>query len=172
MRKRQTSAWTVTRGVRALAVAGLVVTAVFSGQSAAQAAAPDRGFFPPINETFVDSEVCAPEGFDVNVTETETNAYKFFFNEDGSFRGALVNTNYTAVISANGHTIYERDRWQNFFYLDGTYREVGLTVHIQGPGIVQRDAGQIVFNADDSVAYIRGPHPQFLGQTFCFALLP
>jgi hypothetical protein len=59
------------------------------------------------------------------------------------------------------------------FYLDGTARRVGDTVHIQGPdGFVQHDAGQIVFNADGSVAAIHGPHPQFEGQTFCFALLP
>lgn len=46
-------------------------------------------------------------------------------------------------------------------------------MHIKGPGgIVQQDAGQIVFDADGAVAYIRGPHPQFEGQTFCFALLP
>jgi hypothetical protein len=38
--------------------------------------------------------------------------------------------------------------------------------------MVQLDAGQIGFNADGSVAYIHGPHPQFEGQTFCFALLP
>jgi hypothetical protein len=77
-----------------------------------------------------------------------------------------------AIISANGHTIYESDRWQEYFYPDGS-RAVGLTVHIKGPGgIVQLDAGQIVFNADGTVAYIRGPHPQFEGQTFCSALLP
>jgi hypothetical protein len=52
-------------------------------------------------------------------------------------------------------------------------RTVGLTVHVQGPGgIVQRDAGHIVFAADGSVQAIDGPHPQFEGQTWCFALLP
>jgi hypothetical protein len=47
-------------------------------------------------------------------------------------------------------------------------------VHIQGagPGLVQHDAGQILFNSDGTVAAIHGPHPQFEGQTFCFALLP
>ena len=50
---------------------------------------------------------------------------------------------------------------------------MGLTVHIKGPGgIVQLDAGEIVFNEDGTVSYIHGPHPQFEGQTFCFALLP
>jgi hypothetical protein len=38
--------------------------------------------------------------------------------------------------------------------------------------MVQHDAEQIAFNPDGSVAAIYGPHPQFEGQTFCFALLP
>ena len=93
-------------------------------------------------------------------------------NEDGSFKQAIVHVPYVAIISANGHTIYESDMWQEYYYPDG-FREVGLTVHIKGPGgIVQLDAGQIVFNNDGTVAYMRGPHPQAQGQTFCFALLP
>jgi hypothetical protein len=85
----------------------------------------------------------------------------------------LVHQTAFFTISANGHTINEADHWQTFFYPDGSSRQVGLTVHIQGPGgIVQLDAGQIAFNQDGSVAYIHGPHPQFEGQTFCFACCP
>ncbi len=156
---------------RMLASGGLVIAAVVAAPSAAQATTPDHGSFS-VTETFVDSEVCAPEGFDVNVTQTETGSYVVFFGADGDFLRAILHTNYTATISANGHTILERDRWQTFFYADGSSREVGLTVHIQGPGIVQLDAGQIGFNPDGSVAYLHGPHPQALGQTFCSALLP
>ena len=60
------------------------------------------------------------------------------------------------------------------FYADGSAPTVGDTVHIEGvgPGLVQHDAGQITFNPDGSIASIHGPHPQFEGQTFCFALLP
>jgi hypothetical protein len=137
----------------------------------AQAAAPDHGTFS-ITETFVDSEACAAEGFDINVTQTEAFDFRVFFNPDGSVKQVILNNTYTADISANGHTIVERDRWQTFFYPDGS-RLVGLTVHITGPGgIVMQDADQIVFAADGTVTYIRGPHPQFEGQSFCFALLP
>lgn len=67
----------------------------------------------------------------------------------------------------------ERDTWTATFYADGTSRDVGLTVHIQGPGgIVVRDAGQIVYNADGSLNFIRGPHEQFSGVSFCPALTP
>ena len=77
-------------------------------------------------------------------------------------------------IEARARTIVERDKWTDTYYPDGTARTVGDTVHIQGagPGLVQHDAGQILFNSDGTVAAIHGPHPQFEGQTFCFALLP
>jgi hypothetical protein len=77
-----------------------------------------------------------------------------------------------ATIIANGKTIQERDTWSDFLYPDGS-RTVGNTVHFQGPGgIVQHDAGQLVFDTDGNVVAIHGPHPQFLGETFCPALMP
>ena len=137
----------------------------------AQAAAPDHFTFSS-TDTFVDTEVCAPEGFAVNATESETGDVRVYLNADGSFKQAIVHLTYVATISANGHTIHESDRWQEFYYPDGS-RMAGLSVHIKGPGgIVQQDAGQVVFNSDGTVAYIHGPHPQFLGETFCSALLP
>jgi hypothetical protein len=133
---------------------------------------PDHGSFS-FGDAFVDAEVWAPEGFDVDVIETQSGHFEVFFNADGSFKRALVHQTAFFTISANGHTINESDHWQTSYYADGSSRQVGLTVHIQGPGgIVQLDAGQIAFNPDGSVAYIHGPHPQFEGQTFCFALLP
>ena len=141
--------------------------------STASASPPDHGTFSS-HEVFVDSEVCAPEGFSVDVVEDEVSRFRVFFDRTGSVSFVAVHVDYRAVISANGHTIVERDKWKDTFYADGTARTVGDTVHIQGagPGLVQHDAGQIIFNSDGSVAAIQGPHPQFEGQTFCFALLP
>ena len=69
-----------------------------------------------------------------------------------------------------GKTIVERDTWTSFFYPDGS-RDVGLTVHIQGPGgIVQRDAGQVVRDVNGNLVYVIGPHDQALGGSFCPAL--
>ena len=139
----------------------------------AQAAAPDSGTFS-FTENIVDEDVCRPEGFAVDASITESGSYRVLFNPDGSIKQVIVYVDFVATISANGKTIYERDRWQDFYYPDGSQKRVGLTVHIKGPdgSIVQLDAGQIVFNADGTVASIHGPHPQFEGQTFCFALLP
>jgi hypothetical protein len=155
-------------GVGALAF-GSCMTLGLLGAPPVQAAVPDHGSFS-FTDDFVDAEVCAPEGFSVTVHQVETGAFRVYFDSAGNFTKAIVHTTYVADISANGVTIHESDSWQSFFYPDGS-REAGLTVHITGPGgIVQQDAGQIVFNADGSVASIHGPHPQAEGQTFCSAL--
>jgi uncharacterized protein YhfF len=147
------------------AVAALV------GAPPAQAAVPDHGTFSSI-EDYVDDEVCAPEGFAVSVHQVEVGDFQVFLDAEGDFVKAIVHISYVAEITAHGITIHESDRWQSFFYPDGTSRDVGLTVHIKGPGgIVQQDAGQIGFNADGSVAYVHGPHPQALGETFCSAFI-
>jgi hypothetical protein len=137
----------------------------------AAAVPPDRGTFSS-HDVFVDSEVCAPEGFSVNVIEDEINAFQVHFDRSGDEAFLAVHVSYRAVISANGRALVERDRWTDTFYPDGSSRSVGLTVHVQGPhGIVQRDAGQLVFGPDGSVVAIHGPHPQFEGQSWCFALV-
>jgi hypothetical protein len=163
------SAWVL----RAAGLSTIVVALAVSAPAAASAAVPVHGTFSS-HEVYVDSDVCAPEGFPVDVVQDESNMFQVFFDRSGEVASVSVHVDYRAVISANGHTIVERDKWKDVFYPDGTARMVGDSVHIQGPGggLVQHDAGQIVFNADGSVAAIHGPHPQFEGQTFCFALLP
>jgi hypothetical protein len=159
------------RIVVVLMVLGAAVVAL---PSTASASAPEHGTFSQ-HSVFVDTEVCAPEGFPVDVVEDVAGTFRVFFDRTGEVAFVAVHIEYRAVISANGHTIVERDKWMDTYYPDGTARTVGDTVHIQGagPGLVQHDAGQILFNSDGSVAAIHGPHPQFEGQTsFCFALLP
>jgi hypothetical protein len=164
---------TGARLVRPLVIAAAGIAAVVVAPATASASPPERGTFSS-HEIFVDADVCAPEGFPVHVVEDETATFRVFFDRTGAVAFVAVHVDYRAVISANGHTIVERDKWTDTFYPDGTARTVGDTVHIQGlgPGLVQHDAGQIIFNSDGSVAAIHGPHPQFEGQTFCFALLP
>jgi len=152
----------------ALAAAGVAVAALV-GAVPAQAAVPDHGTFSS-TEDYVDDEVCAPEGFAVSVHQVETGDFQVFLDADGNFIKAIVHYSYVADITAHGITIHESDRWQSNFYPDGSSRDVGLTVHIKGPGgIVQQDAGGIGFTADGSLAYVHGPHPQALGETFCSA---
>ena len=158
---------------RSLLVVAACAATVVATPVTASASAPDHGTFSS-HDVYVDSEVCSPEGFPVNVVQDESGAFRVFFDRTGDVSFVEVHRDYTAVIAANGHTIVERDRWMDTYYPDGTARTVGDTVHIQGPGpgLVQHDAGQIVFAPDGSVSAIRGPHPQLEGQTFCFALLP
>jgi hypothetical protein len=161
--------------IRRLPVIGAVsmVALLFAGT--ASAVTPFRGSFDD-TQVFVDSEVCAaaPWGFDVNVVQHEYGFFDVFFNQDGSFAKLISHVNYDATISANGKTIVERDTWAFTFYPDETARVTGSTVHIQGPGgIVVRDAGQVVFNADGSINYARGPHQQLIDNvSFCPALAP
>jgi hypothetical protein len=152
----------------ALAVAGCAVAALV-GAVPAQAAVLDHGTFSS-TEDYVDDEVCAPEGFSVSVHQVESGDFQVFLDAGGNFIKAIVHYSYVADITAHGITIHESDRWQTNFYPDGTSRDVGLTVHIKGPGgIVQQDAGGIGFDADGDVTYVHGPHPQALGETFCSA---
>ena len=155
---------------------GVISVAALLFVGAASAAAPLRGSFDN-TDVFVDPDVCAaaPWGFDVNVVQHEFGFFDVFFNADGSFAKVIVHNNYDATISANGKTIVERDTWETTFYADnGTSRATGSSVHIQGPrGIVVRDAGQVVFNADGSVSYSHGPHSQLIDNvSFCPALAP
>jgi hypothetical protein len=141
------------------------------GAGAANAVPPEHGSFS-FTDSFVDTEVCAAEGFAVNAVQDENVSFEVFFDQDGNFVRTIAHVDLKFTISANGITLHERDKFTVFFYPDGS-REVGLWTHIQGPGgIVLRDAGQLVFNADGTLAYTRGPHPQFLGATFCSALTP
>ena len=154
--------------------AGLVAALLFAG--AASAAPPFRGSYDD-TEVFVDPDVCAaaPWGFDVHAVVHEFGFFDVFFNQDGSFKKVIVHKNYDATISANGTTLVERDTWERTDYADGTFRLTGSSVHIQGPGggIILRDAGQIVFNADGSVNYSHGPHPQRIDDvSFCPFLAP
>lgn len=152
----------------------LVVVATLLPTASASAAVPDMGSFDNGFNSFVDTEVCAadPWGFDVNATEHEYGSFQVFFDGSGDVTRVLVHFNYDAWISANGKTIVERDTW-TFIATPDSNRSVGLTVQIKGAdGMVQLDAGMLVFDENGDVAYVRGPHPQALGETFCPALVP
>src|SRR5689334_18159706 len=128
--------------VRSMVVAALGVALVVVAPGLASASPPEHGTFSS-HEVFVDSEVCAPEGFSVDVVEDEVSRFRVFFDHSDEVAFVAVHVDYRAVISANGQTIVERDKWKDTFYADGTARTVGDTVHIQGvgPGLVQHDAG-------------------------------
>jgi hypothetical protein len=140
--------------------------------SSAAATPPERGTFRfPDEGTDPAGTTCE---FPVDFSQLEYGFSRAYFDRDGNFIKVMLHINYDATISANGKTIFERDTFTRTIYADETMRDTGVTVHIQGPGgIVQRDAGQIVYSdLDETVAYVHGPHPQLFGESFCEALTP
>lgn len=157
----------VVRAASILVAAAGVVLATTAPSVAAQEHTPVHGSYS-FTEDFVDLEYC---DFPLKVRMTESGHYTTYFNADGSEKQLVIHRSVKFVIEANGRTLLERDRFQLFITPDGSTHEVGLHTHILGEhGLVLRDAGHVLFNPDGSVEYIHGPHPQFLGQTFCSAL--
>ena len=148
---------------------GLLLTIGLVAVSPAVAAPPVHGTFDN-TESGIDTQVC-PD-FAVAYTEHSYGFYDIYFDGAGKFLKFISHIKEDFVITANGKTLIERDSHTFTAYADGTARDTGLTVHIQGSqGIVQRDAGRIILNADGT-ATVHGPHPQFFGETFCSALAP
>jgi hypothetical protein len=139
--------------------------------NAARADAPQRGSFDNGYERSTDPDYCAAQGIVLHVRQHEYGTYSFKVGDDGTFLGGRAQFHYDAWISANGITLRERDVWNNALRPDGSVVTRGVPVHIRGPGgIVQRDAGRVVFDPNGNPVTIDGPHPQLEGQTFCTAL--
>lgn len=119
--------------------------------------------------SFTDTTTC---GFPIALNFQGSHVGTAFFDAQGNFQSAIVETNAAGTNSANGITLRETDHFVDFFNSAGYDKEVGLPIHIQDGGVVIRDAGYILFNPDGSVAFIHGPHPLLEGDTaaYCAAL--
>jgi hypothetical protein len=149
-----------------------ILLAVVYVPAPAVAATPQRGYFDfPESGTDPAGTTCS---FPVDFTQDEYGFYDVFVDQDGNIVDVLIHTSYDATIRANGYTLTERDTFTRTVYADGTMRDAGMTVHIQGPGnpaVIMRDAGQIVYSdTNETVEYVNGPHPQLFGASFCSAL--
>jgi hypothetical protein len=131
-----------------------------------------RGTIVPPVQVFDDPDTCASEGFTVHAVAHERLIFTFRFDSAGNFLGGTAHHDLFFDISANGRTIHESDHYNNTFAPDGSSVVTGLETHILGEAgkIVLLDAGRIVFDANDNPTFLAGPHPQFLGATFCAAL--
>ena len=155
-----------------------VVASAALGGIGGPAMAADRPL--PEHLTFVDTaesddtEYCAAEGVpSFHVVETLTTNLTITYDRDGNVLQVIAHHHQQDTFTANGKTLTEDDHWTDFFYPDGTSASVGTHTHIRGDtGIVLRDSGRVEQAADKSVLFIAGPHPQFLGRTFCRDLLP
>ena len=136
--------------------------------TAAHAAGPVQfRFTEPISMT--DTTTC---GFPIALNFQVDVVGQAFYDAQGNFQSAIIHQNGVGTDSANGITLRESDHFTDFVNADGSTKEVGLPIHIQGGGVVIRDAGYILFNPDGSVAFTHGPHPFLEGDTaaYCAAL--
>ena len=128
----------------------------------------------PIHFTFTDSgsDTDTSCGFPITFTFQANGVGTAFFDAQGNFQRAIVETNAVATNSANGITLRETDHVVDFYNSNGYTKETGLPIHILDGGVVIRDAGYLLFNPDGTVAVIHGPHPQLEGDTaaLCAAL--
>jgi hypothetical protein len=110
--------------------------------------------------------------FPITVTFQAKHVGTAFFDAQGNFQRATVETNAVGTNSANGITLRETDHVVDFYNSTGYVKETGLPIHVQDGGVVIRDAGYLLFNPDGTVALIHGPHPQLEGDTaaVCAAL--
>ena len=154
-------------GLPAAVAAGAFILALVP-VTAAQAAGPQQ-FKVTETVSFTDTATC---GFPIALNFQVTGVGRAFFDAQGNFQRAIIQQNVVGTDSANGITLRESDHFVDFPTADGNLKEVGLPIHIQGGGIVIRDAGYLVFNPDGSVAVIHGPHPFLEGDTaaYCAAL--
>jgi hypothetical protein len=162
---RHTSARAILATVSTLLIVGAPQTA--------RAVTHDRGTFDDGFQHSVDTETCAVYGFDLDVIEHEFGMFVFTSDDEGNFLRGSAHVRYDAWISANGETLVESDVWNATFQPDGSKSVRGLTVHIAGPGggIVQPDAGRLVYDQDGNLVRVNGPHPQLSGESFCPALV-
>jgi hypothetical protein len=155
-------------GLSAAVAAGAVVLAVVP-VTAAQAAGPEQfRFTVPLSIT--DTTSCV---FPIAVNVVDRVVGRAFFDAQGNLVQIDQEQNITGTESANGITLPTSSHFAEFINVAaGGFKEVGLTIKVQNGGVVIRDAGILVFNPDNTVSFIAGPHPSFEGDTaaLCAAL--
>ena len=152
----------------AIPLVALLFGVIACSAATAQAATPSQfSFTQPVS--FTDSTTC---GFPIDVNLQATIVGRAFFDNQGVLQGVTVEQGVVGTDSANGITLRDTTHYVDFFNSLGGDKEVGLTFHVLGDGVVLRDAGYILFNSDGSVAFVYGPHPFLGGDTapFCAAL--
>jgi hypothetical protein len=139
-------------GVTALVAAGVAIAPV----TAAQAATPSQfslsfpTTFPP------DTTTC---GFPIITSLQITLVGRTYLDSHGNFVGMTIENSNVGTDTGNGVTLRENDHYVDHIDALGFDGQTGLELHIQGGGLVVRDAGFIVFAPDGSITAVHGPHP-------------
>ena len=129
---------------------------------------------------FDDPDYCANYGLPFHVIEQEALLLTIWQDPTGNTIKVFAHHDISFDLSANGKALRESDHYNNIFTLvpnsdppQFTSVTAGNETHIRSDnGIVLLDAGCIVEDEVGNVTFIAGPHPQFLGGTFCSAHLP
>ena len=157
---------------RAAAVAAGAFILALVPLTAAQAATAPVHFTFTNSVSFTDTTSCS---FPIALSFQDNGVGTAWFDAQGNFQKAIVETNGVGTNSANGITLRETDHFVDFYSSSGYQKETGLPIHILDGGVVIRDAGYLLFAPDGSVAVMHGPHPQLEGDpaaiaAYCAAL--
>ena len=156
------------------ALAAMVAIAVALGLAQSASATPTTGQFQ-FDNTYVDDGASAACGFPVTFHQLDRGTYELFYDRQGSLTRVQVQTLTDGTVSANGITLQEHGRENNFYnVLTGTQMDASLEfrVWLPGLGVVTMDRGRLLFDADGNVVFEAGPHPALEGDfsALCAAL--
>src|SRR5262249_26216968 len=113
-------------GLSAAAAAGAFLLA-FVPVTAAHAATTIHFTFTT-SDSFTDTTSCS---FPITATFQGNSVGTAFFDAQGNFQKAIIETNAVLADSANGITLRETDHWVDFFNSAGYDKVTGLPIHIK-----------------------------------------
>ena len=139
-------------------------------------ASPTTGHFE-FEYTHVDEGASAACGFPVTFDQLDRATYELFYDHQGNIIRAQVQTLTSGTVTANGITLLEHGRENNFYdAVTGTQMDASLEfrVWLPGLGVVIMDRGRLLFDPDGNVVFEAGPHPALEGafSALCEALTP
>jgi hypothetical protein len=100
-----------------------------------------------------------PAAFQSTSRSSSARRLPIFSTRTELFLGSIVEQHFVGTDTANGNTLSETDSYVEHFDAQGGDRLTGLSVHIGllGGRVVIRDAGNLQFDADGNVVFVRGP---------------
>lgn len=154
----------------------LAAAACFVGLAQPAHATPTTGSFE-YEFKYLDDGASAACGFSITFDQLDQGTYQLFFDQQGNLTRVQVQTLTNGTATANGITLLEHGRENNFYNLvTGIQMDASLEfrVWLPGLGVVIMDTGRLLFDADGSVVFEAGPHPALEGDftALCAALTP
>lgn len=143
-------------------VGGLLL--VLGTTAPAQAAQPDISHYSVQSSYTLSAmnDIGCSTDFTIQVTGTDKIVEQTFFDKSGTPTKHVVHDQFRGTESAKGVTLLSsEDATITDNLVTGTETWVGQPLKISLPsgGVVIRDAGRLVYNADGTIAVEHGPHP-------------